>query len=182
MIPLGPVRWSDVVGRPLWRWATVTATSPELRITVDGELDPIGVEPTVLGHVGPLTMGARVRIRITPGGAVDVVGRAGMPQLRPLLLTDGWTPYGAPWAQPTFMVDGAGFVRLDGMVSGGTSATIATLPVGARPLGQTVLSTAGSGASPHRRVDVHPSGVIELVTLPEPTWLSLSGLSFPAAR
>ena len=76
MIPFGELRWSDIRGRPVWRWATVTATSPTLSLTIDGDADPIGVPPTVPAHVGTIDAGDRVWVQIQPGGAVVVIGKA----------------------------------------------------------------------------------------------------------
>lgn len=76
MIPFGEVRWTEVRGRPVWRWATVTATSPSLGLTIEGDVEPIGVPPTVLEHVGTLDAGDRVWCQIQPGGAVVVIGKA----------------------------------------------------------------------------------------------------------
>ena len=186
MIPFGEVRWTDVKGRPSWRWATVTSRSPALALVVDGDEAPIGVEPTVLAHVGPLTVGTRVWCQVTPGGAVVIIGRAGPPLLRPLVLTGGWSPDAAEWAPPTFMVDSAGFVRLDGRVAGGTDMIITTLPPGARPAARTALlglGRVGTGLESPQRIDVLPSGEVQAIWFSTPgAWLSLSGLSFPAAR
>ena len=183
MIPFGDLHWSDVKGRPSWRWATVTATSPALALVVDGDEAPIGVEPTVLAHVGPLTVGTRVWCQVTPGGAVVAVGRAGPPLLRPLPLAAGWawdTSFASP--PPTFMIDASRIVHLSGRVAPGAGATtdVAMLPVAARPSSRHALLTIGEADAPHR-ITVFPSGRV-LAPSPPPEWLSLSGLSFPAAR
>ena len=72
----GPVHWRDIGGRPAFRWAVVTATSPGVVLTMDGDDGPLEVPPTVLAHVGPLTTSDRVWCRIESGGAVVVVGKA----------------------------------------------------------------------------------------------------------
>lgn len=76
MIPFGDVHWSEVRGRPSWRWATVTATTPTLELTVEGDEEPLEVPPTVLAHVGPLAVADKVWTQIIPGGAIVVIGKA----------------------------------------------------------------------------------------------------------
>lgn len=72
---LGQVHWRDVQGRPVWRWAEVVETSPELSLMIDGDVAPIGAPPTVLAHVDALTVGDWVWCQITSGGSVVVIGK-----------------------------------------------------------------------------------------------------------
>lgn len=76
MMQLGPIRWTDILGRPVWRWAEVTDTTPTVQLTIDGDTAPVGAPPTVLAHVGTLTVGDRVWAQISPGGAIVVLGKA----------------------------------------------------------------------------------------------------------
>lgn len=76
---LGPVRWRDVVGRPAWRWGTVSSTGP-LTVLLDG--DDEGAMPVQPGNVlvSGLQSGDRVYCQMVGAGTakhIIILGRSG---------------------------------------------------------------------------------------------------------
>lgn len=105
-----------------------------------------------------------------------------------LVFATDWSNFGAPFATCKVHLVG-GRAYLNGLIRFAgtgpfTSGTIATLPVGFRPVEQQIFSTLCSGATGICRVDATPSGFISLSSTPAasiPTlgWITLSGLNYP---
>lgn len=75
-------------------------------------------------------------------------------------LGSGWSATGSGNATPTYRLKG-GIVYCHGMMSGGTTGALFTLPVGLRPLANipfVVLTNGGTG-----RIDVSAAGVLTLI-------------------
>lgn len=92
-----------------------------------------------------------------------------------LSLQNSWVAYGGGYNTPQFKVDD-GKVYLRGMVKNGTSTTVATLPVGARPIATRLCSTTTS-PNVFQRVDVSSSGAILLASGYSTAWVSLDGIT-----
>lgn len=89
---------------------------------------------------------------------------------------NSWTNYGT-YADAAFSRDALGIVRLRGLVTGGSlGTTIFTLPEGYRPPLAEIFAVSSNNSI--GRVDVGVSGVVRLVYVGSPTYVSLSGISF----
>lgn len=80
-----------------------------------------------------------------------------------LTLANGWTSQGAPYPVAGWSKSADGIVRLRGLIVAGTTTngtTLTTLPAGARPGYRHIFLSWPQG----QRVDVLPSGVVELNT------------------
>lgn len=120
--------------------------------------------------------GELVWVQFSPGSGVPAVQ---VPWL-PLAFAAGWTDYAAGYQPGQYRKIGD-IVYLRGLVTqvAGSTTSIATLPVGYRPLGVelcVVMSAYGTLAA---RVDINPSGTINMT--PAPTvgyWVALTSLQF----
>ena len=100
---------------------------------------------------------------------------------QPLLLADGWTDYGFDYAGASIHKDARGMVHLSGLIrSGDWPALVANLPDGFRPAARVIAG--GNVHISDARVDILPTGeVLYIAGRQHWDWLSLSGISFPAA-
>lgn len=98
-------------------------------------------------------------------------------------LAGAWTQYAAPYG-PSFYYKENGVVHLGGLIQSGAVGAITTLPVGFRPAFEPIFEVACyQGVA---EVRVNTAGVVSLAATyiagaGPGTWLSLSGISFPAA-
>jgi phage minor structural protein len=94
-------------------------------------------------------------------------------------LLNGWTNYGSGYETAGYYKDALGFIRLKGLIKGGTMGTAAfVLPAGFRPSYRkifTVLTAGGVG-----RVDVDPSGNVLIMNYGTASngWVSLDVIIF----
>jgi hypothetical protein len=86
---------------------------------------------------------------------------------------NSWSvPGGSP--TPQYMIDGLGFVHVRGEVGGGSSATVTTLPGGARPGVQMRLPTIASGQLV-ALLQITTAGLVQLFwATGSPTWFNLA--------
>ena len=98
----------------------------------------------------------------------------------PLPLTNGWQPYGGGFQEPSFSKQGT-LVILSGLAKGNRWGHIATLPRGYRPNKTLVFNMNNHEKT--ARIDVKPDGrVIWIAGGKDHGWVSLSGITFPAAQ
>jgi hypothetical protein len=108
----------------------------------------------------------------------------------------GWAGYGSSYPDASYYRDSEGIVHLAGLVrssvsspyainpnlcgrtSGGTSATIFTLPRGDRPAARQVFAVDSNTA--HGRVDVAPNGDVICMSGAGDQYVSLDGITFRA--
>jgi len=89
-------------------------------------------------------------------------------------LVNSWGSAGAGSAPPGYAITADKIVRFRGVLTGGTSGTLAmTLPVGFRPVYETFLATSVTSLA---YVQIHPNGEV----YPVGSVVSFDGLSFPA--
>jgi hypothetical protein len=86
-----------------------------------------------------------------------------------------WTNYGSGWSPARYMLDSAGIVHMDGLVSGG-SGVICVLPVGYRPANQVLFATLTSGNN-NARIDMRSDGSVYMDS-GSSAWLSLHTVVF----
>ncbi|MDD5091765.1 MAG: hypothetical protein PHQ23_12730 [Candidatus Wallbacteria bacterium] len=96
-------------------------------------------------------------------------------------LQNGWINYGGGFAAASYFRDSLGIVHLKGNIKSGTiPSTAYTLPIGYRPVEtQTFNGSVDSGSC---RIDILPSGEIQLDTSCSATRTSLDGISFKAEQ
>lgn len=106
------------------------------------------------------------------------VGTAGAP---PFL--NGWSNYGTGFT-PARFCRRAGITYVQGLIQGGTSATVAfTLPIGFRTVGGTLIFPADSAYGPVARTDVDFAGNVapsKYVAATASAYHSLAGIQYPA--
>jgi len=100
------------------------------------------------------------------------VGAAGEPAFQ-----NSWTNYDpVNWDTCCFFKDLSGIVHLQGLVMGGTSGIIFTLPSGYRPPKNVLFVVDSNNA--FARVDIAPSGTVTAFPGYSSIFLSLSGITF----
>jgi hypothetical protein len=107
--------------------------------------------------------------------AVHLLGAAGEPTM-PV----AWSIYAAGWQAPGFYKDNQGRVFLQGMIKKSSAVVVGevifTLPVGYRPLGQSLFVVMSNSAV--ARIDVMPNGQVQASTGVNAGWVSMAGISF----
>lgn len=117
-----------------------------------------------------------------PQGPVGGVAQA--EKWQALNFQNNWSNFGAGYEAGGFRKDASGTVQLRGVVKRNAGANvIATLPPGYRPGAVEVFAPNSGGVADHARVDVHPSGDVQLVAgnPAEQAYVSLSGIFFTPA-
>lgn len=107
----------------------------------------------------------------------------------PVVFQNSWTHWDrAGWGPVAYKKDSSGFVRLRGLIKGGTSLTAVMfqLPAGYRPMGSVttegeVFSVASASAA-YAEVRVLANGNVFLQTGGSLTWTSLSQVAFSAEQ
>lgn len=93
-------------------------------------------------------------------------------------LVNGWSNFGSGLAVAGYYKQNDGWVRLKGVVGGGTDfATIFTLPEGYRPPFEVYVSVLSASAT--ARLRIRPDGTVSKPTGGAPSYLSLNGVTFP---
>lgn len=113
-------------------------------------------------------------------GSIKTAGTEG--KWLPLPLSNGWNRYSTGWGAAEYM-KANGVVRLRGMIKGGgTTGTVATLPVGFRPKsdGQVFLVAGAGGASAKHMLNIRTSGILSIESVSNNTWMSLDQISYVA--
>jgi hypothetical protein len=119
-------------------------------------------------------------LSVLAGGVVGAdtwhtVGTTGQPAFQ-----NSWHNNSSTDAQVGFLLDAMGFVRLRGVVAGGTTgATLGicfTLPTGYRPSGTQNFATAGAGGAT-AQIRITSDGAVAVV-FGATTWNSLTGVAF----
>lgn len=96
-----------------------------------------------------------------------------------MTLSSSWVAYGGVFTTPQYTKTSDNLVTLKGMIRNGTitnGTTLLTLPAGYRPK-ERLLFTAISNRA-HARIDVLPTGVVQLQAGGNATWLTFDGISF----
>jgi hypothetical protein len=158
VVPLATwqVLWYDVpIGAP-------TANVDSSRFKITSYTTPFEVPPTWL----PLVV-RRGDPPVTTYAWAD--GRESA-AWTPLSLVNGWVAYGNGYHLPEYKVEN-GLLFMHGMIKSGTSGTIATLPVGARPSAPDPFATVTS-PNAFARIDIVAGGVITAQAYSN-AWLSL---------
>lgn len=90
---------------------------------------------------------------------------------------NNWTNFGAEWNTAKFYKSKDGRVYLEGVVTGGSSSVIFTLPAGYRPAKRIffMVSHAGNGRG---RVDIQDNGIVSFDFGSSNTQVGLDGISF----
>lgn len=92
-------------------------------------------------------------------------------------LQNKWTNYGQGYNTAAYTRTDDDWVRIRGLVQGGTiGTTIFTLPVGYRPPARGLFA-ASTSPNAYGRVDVHSSGAVVAITGSN-GWISLDGIAF----
>jgi hypothetical protein len=189
----GPTPSAD---RPV-RLATVTSlyTSGLVRVRFDGE--------TILGTKGYASLSSYNpqpddRVALIPvGSSYLIIGKVDpsprqFPKWQSLAtaLRNNWTAYQSNvfQATPEIIRSSDGWVKVKGLVAGGTATdgtTIAILPAGYRPTGQLHFATVSSpddqpGTDRPALVRVRPDGAILAGFGVGPGWVSLDSITFVA--
>lgn len=111
---------------------------------------------------------------------VHVVGVAGAAAYQ-----NGWHAYGAPYAKAAYVKTPDGWVRLFGVIAGGTVGSSAfILPPGYRPDDSALpgpFSVFTSSANPIGRVDIQAGGAVTPISPSVNVGVSLEGITFQAA-
>jgi hypothetical protein len=107
--------------------------------------------------------------------AVHLLNTAGEPAL-----ATNWALYAAGWQAPGFYKDNQSRVFLQGMIKKTIAVVngevLFTLPVGYRPLGQSLFVVYSNSAA--ARIDVMPNGQVVASTGVNAAWVSLAGINF----
>ena len=152
---------------------------------------PAGDSPTVALAAGDsnLALGATELTCYLAGPGVGITmdsagARLSTETWTTLPLDNGWTAYGSPYQSPIYRRQIDGTVQLSGLIAAGTTTvgtTVATLPIGYRPASDHVFKTSAGAATAVADVYVRSSGAITIQNVAGTvTWLSLSGVRFPA--
>jgi hypothetical protein len=90
---------------------------------------------------------------------------------------NSWTNFGGEWNTAKFYKGKDGRVYLEGVVTGGSSSVICTLPVGYRPASRIffIVSHDGNGRG---RIDIQANGVVSFDYGANRTQVGLDGISF----
>lgn len=89
-------------------------------------------------------------------------------------LENGWQPFGAPLADPSYRQDRGRVYFRGGLANGLLTASAFTLPMGYAPSTQLVLPTVSVGAG---RLDIYPDGSV-IPLQGDASFISLDGLSY----
>lgn len=117
----------------------------------------------------------------------DLAGKASknQPSWNAPALQNSWANYGGTEATVGYRLDGVGNVRIKGMIRNGTTTigtVIFNLPAGYRPLEDLQIATGSSnGSYVAACLKIKSNGDVCIESAAN-TWLTLSGLSFPAEQ
>lgn len=174
-----------------FKWATIASSSP-LSILLDGDTAPLALVPDSLIDPRLLWPGDRVRVELSLRKAVIHGKSAGVftdsPRfidMRPLPLANGWSQYDkfeTGWTRSSYGKSADGIVVLNGLIMGGTLAVgtvIATLPPGYRPDYSMIWGVNNSDTN--RAISIFTNGDIVIRGAITANFISLAGISFPAA-
>ena len=111
---------------------------------------------------------------------VHVIGNTGEPAFN-----NGWTHYGSPYSKAAYYKTPDGWVRLFGVIAGGTVGSPAfELPPGYRPDSSALpgpFAVFSGSANSIGRVDVTSGGVVTPISPSSNTSVSLEGITFKAS-
>lgn len=117
----------------------------------------------------------RDELTVTKDNRLHKVGMTGEPSWE-----HSWAVYSAGTAIPGFWKDALGFVHIQGVIASGTVGQSAfTLPPGYRPDKQYPFPAVSNGAI--GRVDVFSDGTVVPASPSSNVWVTLNGITFPAA-
>lgn len=104
-----------------------------------------------------------------------VVGAVGEPAF-----LNGYAFYGGPFVPPRFRIDPFGKVTITGLLTGSAASNVFQLPVGYRPDTENIfIVKANIGAVElGARIDVLPTGMVNVGTAGTVSYLSLDGVEF----
>jgi hypothetical protein len=98
-------------------------------------------------------------------------------------LLNSWADFDSAWTGARYRKI-SGMVEIQGMIAGGTATggtDLFILPEGFRPAKNLLFPTIISGTV-LSRIDVLPTGTVELGTTASSTWTSLNGIMFKAEQ
>jgi len=152
--------------------------SPRFNTVDHGSVAPSTVQarwehPDVLNEMGLGASMANLGMNGMAGAYVNNQGAVSVEEIE-LFLVGGWSLYSGNWSVPKAVKIGH-VVWLSGLVKGGSSGHIATLPPSWRPHKQKMFAQCTNGNTV--RVDVFPDGRIFQQTKFK-SFLSLEGISF----
>ncbi len=97
-------------------------------------------------------------------------------------LVNGWSCYvDTAYSCPSYTLTSAGVLVFKGLVAGGTSSVITTLPAGLRP-DKSIIYTTFAADNAFARIDVNSSGTVEWKMGGNSSWLSLDAVRFLPAN
>lgn len=102
-------------------------------------------------------------------------------------LANSWVNYnaaGTGYSQASYTKASDGVVVVRGLIKSGTNTNgtvVFTLPVGSRPKYRLLYLTADVGPAP-ARIDIFPTGEVEVWNAPANGWMSLAGINFIAEQ
>jgi hypothetical protein len=107
-----------------------------------------------------------------------------------ITLGAGWSNYGSPYQVAQYKRDVSNFVNLRGLIKGGTTGTLFTLPTGFRPKATEIFyapdtSLIGVNDTYSKimsqrgiRIDIKSTGEVSIQSVGSNGWVSLSGIRF----
>lgn len=96
-------------------------------------------------------------------------------------LENSWVNYGAGWEGAGWRHVPGGRVALSGSVKDGVAATIFTLPSDARPADDLLFLVSAVSGTGTAKIQVTPSGTIDMISGTASNGLSLAGIEFSVA-
>lgn len=97
-------------------------------------------------------------------------------------LVNSWTNYGGSFGIASYKKSAQGDVSLRGLIRNGNTGTAFTLPVGFRPTKQLIFmvpnQVSGSLAELNTRIDVKPTGAVDVVHMGSNGFISLDSIEF----
>lgn len=92
-----------------------------------------------------------------------------------VVFQNSWANYGSGFHEAGYYKDFFGRVHLRGLVASGVSSVIFTLPPGYRPAFSYIFTAPSAGA--YGEVRINSAGEVSMA-FGDPSWISLSGISF----